>query len=254
MGLDIYAGTFTRYYAHNWKTVVQQYAEENGYAFHCVTPRRAEPEEELSPAEIQEVVEVWRDRFLAAVNQSVKKSYAPWAEDNVKPYFTDKPGWDALGAMLLVAAGYSYGEPVPTAISKDWEFMEHPLIRRLSEDKEKTWSLFRDATCWLPLQDSFMLEYALPTGCQAGIATTAALRRELEAINSLAWQADEKTICSWRFTEGYPGGETEPNSTSAKIPENAQYDTQSMAKLAFSIFYQALKFAEENQVPILLDY
>ena len=24
MGLDIYAGTLTRYYSHNWKTVVQQ--------------------------------------------------------------------------------------------------------------------------------------------------------------------------------------------------------------------------------------
>lgn len=33
MGLDIYAGTLTRYYAHNWKTIVQQWAEENGYAF-----------------------------------------------------------------------------------------------------------------------------------------------------------------------------------------------------------------------------
>ena len=27
MGLDIYAGTLTRYYSHNWKTVVQQWAE-----------------------------------------------------------------------------------------------------------------------------------------------------------------------------------------------------------------------------------
>ena len=28
MGLDIYAGTLTRYYYHKWKTVVQQWAEE----------------------------------------------------------------------------------------------------------------------------------------------------------------------------------------------------------------------------------
>ncbi len=33
-----------------------------------------------------------------------------------------------------------------------------------------------------------------------------------------------------------------------------EYDTQSLAKFAFSIFYFGLKFAEENQVPILLDY
>ena len=38
MGLDIYAGTLTRYYSHNWKTVVQQWAEENGYAFNRITP------------------------------------------------------------------------------------------------------------------------------------------------------------------------------------------------------------------------
>ncbi|SCI75021.1 Uncharacterised protein [uncultured Blautia sp.] len=30
MGLDIYAGTLTRYYSHNWKTVVQQWAGQRG--------------------------------------------------------------------------------------------------------------------------------------------------------------------------------------------------------------------------------
>ena len=35
MGLDIYAGTLTRYYSHNWKTAVQQWAEENGYGRLC---------------------------------------------------------------------------------------------------------------------------------------------------------------------------------------------------------------------------
>lgn len=39
MGLDIYAGTLTRYYSHNWKTVVQQWAEENGYTFQKITPQ-----------------------------------------------------------------------------------------------------------------------------------------------------------------------------------------------------------------------
>ena len=55
MGLDIYAGTLTRYYSHNWKTVVQQWAEENGYTFNRITPdgEPADNEEELSPAEIR---------------------------------------------------------------------------------------------------------------------------------------------------------------------------------------------------------
>ena len=53
MGLDIYAGTLTRYYSHNWKTVVQQWAEENGYSFNRITPdgEPADKEEEMSPAD-----------------------------------------------------------------------------------------------------------------------------------------------------------------------------------------------------------
>ena len=31
MGLDLYAGTFTRYYTRNWKTVVEAWAEADVY-------------------------------------------------------------------------------------------------------------------------------------------------------------------------------------------------------------------------------
>lgn len=30
MGLDIYAGTLTRYYSRNWKNMVQKFSKENG--------------------------------------------------------------------------------------------------------------------------------------------------------------------------------------------------------------------------------
>lgn len=248
MGLDIYAGTLTRYYAHNWKTVTQQWAEENGYSFSRITPDggKQTDEDELSPDEIQEAMENWRDQILSAITRSGQETYIPWIEDNKKLYFTNKPDWDAFGAMLLVAACQSYGEPVPATISKNWDFSEHPLIKRLSEDKESIWSLFRGVSWWLPLSDSFMFQASLPTGDQAGIATIAGLRKELEKLNAMAWQADEDTIYTWSRTEGYP--------VEGTVGAQTSYDTQSLAKFAFSIFYQALKFAEENQVPILLDY
>ena len=115
MGLDIYAGTLTRYYSHNWKTVVQQWAEENGWGFQKITPdgEAADNEEEMSPAEVQAAVENWRDQILSAISQPGQPPYTPWPEDNEKPYYTDKPDWDAFGAMLLVAACHTYDEPVP---------------------------------------------------------------------------------------------------------------------------------------------
>ena len=206
MGLDIYAGTLTRYYSHNWKTVVQQWAEENGYSFNRITPdgEPADNEEEMSPAEVQAAVENWRDQILSAISQPGQPPYAPWLEDNEKPYYTDKPDWDAFGAMLLVAACRTYEEPVPSTVEKDWIFGEHPLVARLASDEERVWSLFRGATWWLPLSDSFLFQGSLPTDDTAAIATLGGLRKELEKLNQLAWQADEDTILGWADTEGYP--------------------------------------------------
>lgn len=255
MGLDIYAGTLTRYYAKNWKTSAQQWAEEHGYSYSRIMPDGGTAEEELSAAEAQAIVENWRDQILAAITPAGKEPYAPWPEDNVKPYYTDKPDWDALGAMLLVAACHVYGEQIPATVKKGWDFMEHPAIKRLAEDPEKVWSLFRGATWWLPITDGFFFHGPLPNENSAIIGTTGCLRRELERLNELAWQADENRILSWTSSEGYPAdGEMSVDGTYTELANNTEYDTQSLAKYAFSIFYQALKFAEEQQVPILMDY
>ena len=259
MGLDIYAGTLTRYYSHNWKTVVQQWAEQNGYTFNRITPN-GEPvdnEEELSPSEVQAAVENWRDQVLAAISQPDQPPYTPWPEDNEKPYYTDKPDWDAFGAMLLVAACHTYDEPVPLTVEKDWDFGEHPLITRLGSDEERVWSLFHGATWWIPLSDPIMFHGPVPNGNTAVFSTVGALRKELERLNELAWQADEDTILSWSETEGYPTDGIIPaygKISRADIQEHTQFDTQSLAKFAFSMFWQAMRFAEEQQVPILLDY
>ena len=89
------------------------------------------------------------------------------------------------------------------------------------------------------------------------IATLGGLRKELEKLNQLAWQADEDTILDWADTEGYPmDGTIGPDGqvSKADIPEHTEYNTESLAKFAFSMFWQAMRFAEEQQVPILLDF
>ena len=206
---------------------------------------------------VQAVVENGRDQILAAIAQPGQPPYTPWPEDNERPYYTDKPDWDTFGAMLLVAACHTYGESVPPTVEKDWNFGEHPLIARLASDEERVWSLLRGATWWLPLTDSFLFQGPLPTDDQTMIATLVGLRKELEKLNHLAWQADEDTILGWADTEGYPVDGTVDSDgqySKADIPEHTQYDTQSLAKFAFSMFWRAMRFAEEQQVPILLDY
>ncbi len=133
--------------------------------FNRITPdgEPADDEEELSPADVQAAVENWRDQILAAISQPDQPPYAPWPENNERPYYTDKPDWDAFGAMLLVAACRTYEEPVPSTVEKDWIFGEHPLVARLASDEERVWSLFRGVTWWLPLSDSFLFQGPVPT-------------------------------------------------------------------------------------------
>ena len=107
------------------------------------------------------------------------------------------------------------------------------------------------------LTDAFFFQAPLPTDDLAMIGTVGGLRKGLEKLNQLAWQADGDTILGWADTEGYPvDGAIGPEGqySKADIPEHTQYDTQSLAKFAFSIFWRAIRFAEEQHVPILLDY
>ena len=80
MGLDIYAGTLTRYYARNWKTSVQQWGEANGVNINIV---RNEPDDVqiASPKEILAGVTGWKEQFLAVYGQHITEPLL-WNEDN----------------------------------------------------------------------------------------------------------------------------------------------------------------------------
>lgn len=259
MGMDVYSGTLTRYYAHNWKTVAQQFAEENGFEFRRfdVSDNNVQEDNEtLSPEEIQNIVTDWMGQLIAALSNSGCNTAKTWTENNVAPYYTDKPDWDAFGALLLYTAARIYNEELPSTVTKNWDFNNHPLIARFANDNTRKWSLFSDVCYWIPLNDGFIINGTLPTGVQTAIATTCCLKFELDKINEIGWQADENTILSWTSTEGYPA-DCEVNNgqiTSAGIKSNSVYNTESLAKFAYSIFYRALKHSEQENVPIILDF
>ena len=259
MGLDIYAGTLTRYYAHNWKTVVQQWAEKNGWGFQRVTPEgdAIAQEEELTPTEIQKAIEHWRDGILEALVPEGQPPFPAWTEDNETPYYTDKPDWDAFEALLLFGACRIYDMPVPEQFPKHGQFEQFEAAGRMQADENMNWSLFTGAVWWLPLEECFVVRAPLPTGDEAVLGTAGTLLAELKRINELSWQADEKEICAWSRAEGYPA-EAEVGQggvlTKQNIPAHTRFDTESLAKFAFSILYQAARFSLAQRVPVLLDY
>lgn len=257
MGLDVYAGTYIRYYARNWKTIIQQFAEAQGLSCEIVRVVNGEKIDDSEPASLEDItagVHHWQERLKAVLKDGGVPDFKLWPEDNEKDYFTDKPDWDAYGAMLLLASAKVLKKEPPEEYQKDATF-DHPYIQEAAENYFARWGLFSDICHYLPGTEPLLFTWYLANGQQASFATTAELRLELEAINALCWNADEQTIMNWSSTEGYPTDAIQGSDGKVKmLKENTVYSTQSLAKLAFSIFWQALMFSEKNEVPIILDY
>ncbi len=251
MGLDIYAGTLTRYYTRNWKTETQLFAELNGLTYQTIRPQQEE--EELSIEEVQEIVFQWRGAIIEGLklNQTLL-----WNEDyDVTPYYTAKPDWDALNALLLyIAAKYTEKE-VPETIKKNFDVYSHPIVKEFLETKDFLLSLFDGNGWWLPIEKNIIFNYVLPNSEESPLATSALLLEELKRYNTFEWNADRETIISWSSTEGYSTDAIySKESGYNELAVNETYKTEALAKFAFSILWQAAEFSLKHGVVIVFDF
>jgi hypothetical protein len=89
VGLDIYAGTLTRYFAKNWKTAAQKFAEENVIKIEVIRKYDVPPEEKASVDEIQDGVQRWSNTVVTAPLSEIG-SFKSWEENNEKNIVTSK--------------------------------------------------------------------------------------------------------------------------------------------------------------------
>lgn len=115
------------------------------------------------------------------------------------------------------------------------------MVQTARADRSLNMSLLKGATWWLPVQTPILMGGQLPSGDRAVISSGGALLLELLRINELVWKADQEEVLSWLGVEG-------------KIPADAKrLDTQSLAKYAYSAFWQLATFAMETGVPVIFD-
>lgn len=255
MGMDVYAGTFTRYYARNWKTATQKFCEENGIAYQQFGVHAdIAPEDRASVEEIEESVNAWIDHVVGGLKGLGIEKAQVWRDDNDKPYYTDKPDWGAFGALLIYAAAKLLNKEAPEQFDKGMNSFDHPLLKEAAEGAASETSLYRGVCHWLPIDDSFMFKYVLPNGAEAEMGTVRGLKAELCRINEMCWNADEETVIGWNISEGYPDDGWIVDGKPQIGEVHKVYNTQSLAKFAFSLLWQAVRFSEKENVPIILDY
>lgn len=254
MGLDVYAGTLTRYYSRNWKTIVQQWGEANGYQVNLVRQNEKEDEELASPEEILQGVTAWRDQMIKRLGSNLEKKPI-WNEDNDEtPYYTDKPDWNAVQALMLYVICKVNGQDVPEMISKHYDLFKDKIYEEFVKKYPSIYLINGDGW-WLPFDDVFMFKYYLPTGQEQNFATVGQLKNELEQINAIEWKADEETIIKWGEEEGYPTEGLLGVDKKVQFTEPVEsYNMVSLAKFAFSILWQAVRHSEKYGTLIIFDF
>ena len=260
MGLDIYTGTLTRYYCRDWKNITQQLSEENGQK--CVMVDGCG--NEIKPEENTEVIEQIRNavcQWTDNVARNTGKSHMSplWDEKGEHDYFTDKPDWEAYGALIMLQACNLLGCHLPEYVESGWDAFDEPIVKK-AMSKELPSSLLSEVSVWLPIPEKICFATSLPDGNDVICSTVAMLKQELEDLNQKIWKADEGIILSWRNDKYYsPVQQKEPKLLFGFVrrinnANKEKYRTEELAQCAYSMLYQAVDFADKHRLPILLNY
>ena len=212
--LELFAGTLNRYYCD------------------VDTPEEA--------ARTNEIVCHWRDTIVGAVKKAAPEA-EPWEENTEKEYLALQLPEMACGALLTYAASVAYGHKCRETVYPGWNFEAEADVQSARADRSMVMTLLMGASWWLPVQTPIMLRGEVPTGDVATIASAGALMIELLRINEMGWKADEEEVLRWFETEG------------KMDPDAKRYSTDSLAKFAYSVFWQLAKFSLQNKVPVIMD-
>ena len=212
--LELFAGTLNRYYCD------------------VDTPEEA--------ARTNEIVCHWRDTIVGAVKKAAPEA-EPWEENTEKEYLALQLPEMAFGALLTYAASVAYGHKCRETVYPGWNFEGEADVQCARADRSMVMTLLMGASWWLPVQTPIMLRGEVPTGDVATIASAGALMIELLRINEMGWKADEEEVLRWFETEG------------KMDPDAKRYSTDSLAKYAYSVFWQLAKFSLQNKVPVIMD-
>ena len=174
MGLDVYVGSLTRYYVEGSADVVDRIARRQG-----LPVGDGQDAEEV----IRTAVVRWRDRLSSWLGDRLAGPL-DWDESGLAPCFTDKPGWDGYGGVLLLAAHDEHPElPAPARVSADWP--DDPAYQAASAPGAGSrYHQLLTPELWLPCRFDFTVRTQDPTGEEVELGSSEALLGQLELLSA----------------------------------------------------------------------
>jgi hypothetical protein len=172
VGLDVYVGSLTRYYVEGSADVLERIARHQGLPF-----SDGQAAEEV----IRAAVVAWRDGLSRWVRDRLA---APldWDESGPAPCFTDKPGWDGYGGVLLLAAHDEHPElPPPALVSADWPD-DPAYLASSARGAGSRYQQLLTPELWLPCRFAFTVRIQDVTGEEVELGSSFALLDQLKLL------------------------------------------------------------------------
>ena len=243
MGLDVYVGPFSRYYAGAWETILQQHGRASGLSVEIIRPPQPKP------GLLDRLLGFFtgrqrRDDPAADVGSWMAglSRYSPggksfqWPDQPDGEFFTDKPAWDCYGALVLWAAYDESRTSTLPETAQHWD--EDPVFTAaLANPSGRYRHLVGNTEIWLPGEFDPPFSGPTPSGETAVFGSNIRLLRELEDLNQRTWQASASDLERWR-------------------QEGASYGApfEISAKFGFAVFHDMTTKSVDKRLPMKLDY
>jgi hypothetical protein len=236
MGLDIYVGSFTRYYSGDWETVVARAAREQGIGFKIIRTNPDPPEKVTDPVAIGEAIEGWRMSLEAGLRDHLANGLA-WNEGAEADYFTDKPDWVGYSGVVLLAAHTVFPEhPLPARATAD--FHQDAAYKKLAEQEFRCrFSQVFEVEIWLPCAFPFTFKGADASGNEMRFGSSVTLLEQLKRLNDECYRAEAETLAKWKYDGAGP-----------------QDTFEQAARFGLAMFLYHAKLSVEHRLPMKLDY
>jgi hypothetical protein len=220
MGLDVYVGSLTRYYAEGPTDGVERIARHQNVPFTA-----GQGGEEV----IRAAVLAWRDGLGRWLGDRLAEPL-DWDESSLAPCFTDKPGWDGYGGTLLLAAHDEHPElPTPAALSADWP--DDPAYQASSaQGADSRYQQLLTPELWLPCRFGFTVRTRDITGQEVEVGSSVALLGQLDLL---------------RHRHGLNG---EP------VPADLERPLAAAASLGLSVLARLAERSIRHRLPMKLDF
>jgi hypothetical protein len=234
MALDVYVGSLTRYYASGWENPGEKAARMRGASS---SPRSARQTDDAKSLDrVRARVLAWREALAKSLGNRLGGPLE-WDETEAAPWFTDRPGWDGFGSLVLWAA---YAEHptlrLPETLPEEWDH-DVALMRSTAEGFRSRYShLVRNVEMWLPVAFEITFEGEDVEGRRVVMGSVMTLRRQLADLNVATWNASTADVAGWR---GMPAEEG---------------SVERRARFAFAVLTELARRAQSARLPMKLDH